>query len=306
MNVIFRTRWTQIALEVSAAAGDVIEPLLAELGAIATAREDAAAQPWYEESPGETSPWRRVRVTALFEPSLALDRIRKAIAPHVGAAALATWSTMAIEDRDWVRAAQEAWRPMRFGQRLWICPSWCEPPDAAAVIVRLDPGGAFGTGSHASTAQCLEWLEGQPLAGRALLDYGCGSGILALAALALGAERAWACDIDPQALAAAAANAAANALGPRLWLGPPQGLPPIDVDLVVANILSGTLAKLAPELARHQRQGGELLLAGILAEQKDGVLAAYAPAYAMRAVSELDGWVLLHGDRGAAPPLQCP
>ena len=185
--------------------------------------------------------------------------------------------------------------PMRFGDGLWVCPSWCEPPAGAAVVVRLDPGVAFGTGTHESTALCLEWLDAAGVAGLSVIDYGCGSGILGIAALALGARRVQAVDIDPQALAATADNAARNALAERITVhGPGEALEAADV--VVANILAGPLVDLAPTLLTALRPGGRVALAGVTVEQLPRVWAAYEPAVAWRAPRCAGAWALAVGD----------
>jgi ribosomal protein L11 methyltransferase len=191
----------------------------------------------------------------------------------------------------------DEYHPMRFGQHLWIVPSWSEPPAPEAVNILLDPGLAFGTGIHPTTALCLEWLDAHPPTGKLVVDYGCGSGVLAIAALRLGARHAWAVDIDPQALTATEDNADKNGIAAgNLYTAGPDGLPPMQADLVMANILAGPLVELAPELTQLLAPGGRLLLSGILAEQADEVRRAY-PEIDWQAHSEREQWACLAGQR---------
>ena len=207
----------------------------------------------------------------------------------------------ALEERDWVRAWLDHFHPMRFGRRLWICPSCQTPPDPEAVNIRLDPGLAFGTGAHPSTALCLEWLDSADLRGQTLLDYGCGSGILAIAAAKLGAQRVWAVDIDPQALMASDDNAAENEVEDRIELADPSELPAtLTVDILIANILAGVLIRLAPELARRVKPGGRLALAGILEAHADAVHAVFNRDFIFGSRRQREDWVLLEGRRREA------
>ena len=189
-------------------------------------------------------------------------------------------------------------QPMRFGQRLWIVPSWHEAPEPEAVNLLLDPGLAFGTGTHPTTSLCLQWLDGEPVQGLQVLDFGCGSGILAIAALLLGAERAVGTDIDVQALEASRENANRNGIDPaRFPLYLPADLPGEPADVVVANILAGPLVGLAEQITRLTRIGGRLALSGILAEQAEDVRAAYAGCFDLEPTATLDGWVRISGTR---------
>lgn len=189
-------------------------------------------------------------------------------------------------------------QPLRFGQRLWIVPSWHQPPEPQAVNLHLDPGLAFGTGTHPTTALCLEWLDGQSLHDCNVLDFGCGSGILAIAALLLGAKQACGTDIDPQALEASRDNATRNGIdAARFPLYLPSEMPADTFDLVLANILAGPLVQLAPTISQHVRQGGHLVLSGILAEQAEEVRAAYQADFILDPTAEKDGWVRISGVR---------
>ncbi|MEW6692942.1 MAG: 50S ribosomal protein L11 methyltransferase, partial [Pseudomonadota bacterium] len=200
-----------------------------------------------------------------------------------------------VEDQDWERAWMDQFQPLRFGEKLWIVPSWIEAPDAEAVNILLDPGLAFGTGTHPTTALCLEWLDGADMAGKTVLDYGCGSGILAIAALKLGATDAWGIDIDPQALTATRDNAARNGIeASRLHTGLPGALPKDALfDVLLANILMGPLIELAPTLTGHVRPGGRLVLSGLLGEQAEEVMAAYAADFDFDPPALKEGWARL-------------
>ena len=208
-----------------------------------------------------------------------------------------------LPDQDWTRAWMDAFKPMQFGKRLWVCPKHIEPPDPLAVNLRLDPGLAFGTGTHPTTSLCLRWLDTHvsPQSGyRNVLDYGCGSGILAVAAIMLGAESADCVDIDEQALQATRGNAEANQVLPRIsTCQPPELEASREYELVLANILSGPLTELAPVLAKHCRAGGDIVLSGILSDQAEAVRMASSGFFNMTTTETLDDWVLLHGKRNA-------
>src|SRR5690606_27405757 len=203
-----------------------------------------------------------------------------------------------IADQDWERSWMDNFQPMRFGQRLWIVPSWHDAPDPEGVNLLLDPGLAFGTGTHPTTALCLEWLDGQDVRGQHAIDFGCGSGILAIAALLLGAERVTGTDIDPQALEASRDNAQRNGIADaRFALYLPEAMPSEPADLLLANILAGPLVSLAPQLISLVKPGGRIALSGILAEQTDDILAAYDSAFTLDPVAEKDGWIRVTGVR---------
>lgn len=236
-------------------------------------------------------------VVGLFDLSFDLKSIRDHLCAKMGWMRLPDHGIDRIDDRDWVRAWADHFQPLRFGSRLWVCPTTCEPPDPDAVNVILDPGLGFGTGAHATTALCLEWLDGHDLRGVQVIDYGCGSGILAVAAAKLGAGRVWAVDIDPLALEASAHNVDKNQVGDRVVVTTPESLPSDPVDVLTANILSGPLIDLAPHFARHVRPSGRIILAGILDRQARQVQAAYQPWFEMDAPVLRDDWVRLEGRR---------
>ena len=204
-----------------------------------------------------------------------------------------------LADREWSRAWMDYFQPMSFGQRLWVVPQDYQAPVADAVNLRLDPGLAFGTGTHPTTALCLNWLDSQELNGRLVLDYGCGSDILAIAAVLLGASSAWAVDNDEQALIATRDNARNNEVDSRIHTCMPDQLAAIQFDICVANILAGPLCTLASRMAQAVRTGGQIILSGNLLEQADEVRSCYQPWFAMDFMREREGWVLLQGMRNA-------
>lgn len=284
--------WQQLLIALPAGDPAPVEDWLAEQGALAVTLEDAADDPVLEPLPGEMPLWREVRIKALFAEAAATAALSAALSERFGAVEH-RWEQLA--DRVWERAWMDDFRPMRFG-RLWVCPAGMSPDTGDdATVVRLDPGLAFGTGRHATTALCLEWLSELPLAGRCVLDFGCGSGLLAIAALRLGADRVLAVDIDEQALAATRTNAAANGVADRVELA---GAPDAQrYDVVVANVLAGPLVRLAPTLAAALRPGGVIGLSGILEQQVDEVIAAYDPWVTPGPVRLREGWALLPGAR---------
>ncbi len=294
--------WLQIAFDCDREHLEAAEGALEAAGALSVTLADAADEPVLEPAPGAMPLWRATRVTALFDTDADLDALQARLLAALGVDRLPRLALETLEDRAWEREWMARFRPMRFGERLWICPSWSEPPAADAVNIRLDPGLAFGTGTHPTTALCLEWLDAHPPADRTVIDYGCGSGILSLAAARLGAARVVATDIDPQALAATRSNAEHNGIGPDvLETGLPEALPALQADLVLANILSGPLVELEPVLARHTRPGGRIVLSGILAEQAERVVAAYGDDFELDPLAREEDWVRISGRRRPAP-----
>lgn len=289
--------WLQVRLAITPEQAQTYEDALLEVGAVSVTFMDAEDQPIFEPDLGTTPLWSHTHLLALFEadvdPAPLLAHLEL-----LTAAALPEHQIERIEDQDWERSWMDNFQPMRFGRRLWIVPSWHEAPQPEAVNLLLDPGLAFGTGTHPTTALCLEWLDGQDLAGCTVLDFGCGSGILAIAALLLGAERAIGTDIDPQALEASRDNAGRNGIAPeRFPLYLPEQLPQQQADVVVANILAGPLVQLAPRITSLVKPGGRLALSGILAEQAEEVRIAYADAFELEPTAEKDGWVRIGGVR---------
>lgn len=287
----------QIALELDAADAQAGEDLFMEHGALSVTLQDPGGEPVLEPAPGENPLWPRLTLVALFDPSVDAVALRAAAVAGLGERVLAGWREETLEDRAWERAWMDDFVPMRFGRRLWICPSTYQVSDEDAVVVRLDPGLAFGTGTHPTTALCLRWLDGQDLRGVHLLDYGCGSGVLAIAALLLGADHCLGIDNDPQALLASRENAERNGVSHRLMLAGADEPVSEPADIVVANILSSVLITLAPRITALVRPGGRLALSGILDTQLDGVTEAYAGAFDLDPPQHQGDWVLLTGRR---------
>lgn len=292
--------WQRVVLVVPGAQAEALAAALEAQGALSTEIGDAGAASdtetaVYGEPGASAALWPRCRVSALFAEqapvSAAVDRAIDASDVQ----ALAAASIDRLEDADWVALTQGQFAPIRAGERIWIVPTWHEPPVPDAVNITLDPGAAFGTGSHPTTRLCLEWLEREVRPGDTVLDYGCGSGVLAIAALKLGAARAIAVDIDPLALEAARYNSQRN--GVHLEIVDAQRAFRGEARLTVANILSNPLRMLAPVIASHTAPGGSIALSGILEEQASGVIAAYAPWARLEAAASDGPWVLLAGPR---------
>jgi len=295
--------WQRVDLVVEGARAEGLADALAEAGAVSTELADAAEGTGEEHAifaePGSASAtWPRCRVSALFPADVEVAPRIAAACDESGAALLAPAAIERVADADWVALTQRQFQPIRAGERLWIVPTWHAPPEPDAINVFLDPGSAFGTGSHPTTRLCLAWLERNVRRGDGVLDYGCGSGILAIAAMKLGASRARAVDIDPLALEAARYNARAN--GVRVEVVDAHLGFPGDARITVANILANPLRMLAPTIASHTRPGGAIALSGILEAQADEVIAAYAPWAALEAAEREAGWVLVAGTRHAA------
>jgi ribosomal protein L11 methyltransferase len=280
-----------------------VEAALFESGATAITFSDRGDEPVLEPRPDEVRLWRDTLVRALFdlkdarsiEAAQSLGRLAQLLGEHITECA----RVRAVESRDWERVWLRDWKPMRFGRRLWVCPTGAPAPEETeAVVVRLDPGLAFGTGTHPTTALCLEMLDTLPLAGRTLVDYGCGSGILGISALKLGAARVTAVDLDPQALVATRDNAVRNGVADRLEI---QGVPPRleAACCVFANILADPLVELEPVLSAACLPKGVLFLSGLLKSQAHAVKAAYGASFAIVQVIERGDWCGIHARRNS-------
>lgn len=290
--------WLSITVQTLARYEERLSSALEDLGALAITLLDARDQPIYEPPPGKTPLWNRLTVQALFPGTADARALLFALSALQPGLDLARARVGHLDERDWQRAWMDDFRPMRFGRSLWIVPSGHEQPAAAgddgAVVLHLDPGLAFGSGSHATTALCLAWLDGVRPHGLRVLDFGCGSGVLAVAAARLGADTVIAVDNDPQALTATADNAAANQVAGQVQVVAAGDWQPAgDCDVVVANILANTLVALAPRLVAAMRPGGLLALSGVLPGQGDEVAAAYADLGIELAAHAHDGWLLL-------------
>ncbi len=284
------SHWQQLAVRLPGTAAEAVQQQLEEAGALSITWLDAEDQPLLEPAPGEQPVWDEVILKALFEAGTDLNALRGQLEARPG---LRWLGVETLRDQVWERAWMDQFQPMRFGQRLWIVPSSHAVPETAEVVLHLDPGLAFGTGTHATTALCLQWLDAHPPQGLKVLDYGCGSGVLALAALLLGAEQAVGVDIDPQALEASLENARRNRLQNRLTVYTPETQPEGCYPLVLANILAGPLCDMAETLAARVAPGGTLVLSGILAEQADTVRNAYAPLLRFQQQENQDDWIRL-------------
>ena len=291
------TDWIQIKLRTTNQSADTIAELLEQLGALAVSYTDAEDSPILEPKPGERRLWPNTEVTGLLEqgtdPKPILAVLKQLLGDHIPMVATT------LEDKNWIRAWMDQFKPLKFGQHLWICPSWLSVDEKDSVVVMLDPGLAFGTGTHPTTSLCLSYLDSLDLKDKDVLDYGCGSGILAIAALKLGAKSATGVDIDEQALIASKENAKRNGVEDKLQLvmGTDKKLDLPQFPITVANILAGPLAELEPIIASLTQSGGKLALSGILTEQADTVIEAYSKDFVMNKVKDLDGWALLTGTK---------
>ena len=288
--------WQQVILHSTSEHQEAISELLENAGAASVTFQDAADQPVLEPLPGETPLWDSLIITGLYPLDTDLTQLLLMLEVQRAGWNISDVVVEQLEDRPWVREWMDNFHPMQFGKRLWIYPSWSKAPDDASVKILLDPGLAFGTGNHPTTALCLEWLDGEDLAGKTVLDYGCGSGILAIAAAKLGARHIMATDIDPQALEATRENCRRNDIAEGLVTTLlPEELEAGTYDVVVANILAGPLVSLASTLLAQLKPGGRLALSGILDEQRDSIIDSYAPALTDHHITVKEDWIRLIG-----------
>lgn len=288
------SQWIQLNIEASPQQNEQIEDAVLDAGAVSVTLQDAADQPILEPGVGETPLWDNCILTALFPASVDTHATTDQINAFLPFPIKADWEL--VEDKDWSQEWKKHFKPISCSQgRLWICPSWIDAPKADAVNLRLDPGLAFGTGSHPTTMLCLNWLEKQSLKGKTVIDFGCGSGILGIAALLLGAEKVWAIDNDPQALLASRDNAQRNGIDDdRLITLLPEQIPSeAKADIMVANILAKPLIDLADQIIALTLSESQLCLSGILSHQIDQVSAAYSNSFAFEPATLEDDWVQL-------------
>lgn len=290
--------WLQIAVNTTKENAERAEDCLFSAGAQTVTLTDAADQPILEPGVNEVPIWNAVIITGLFNFDDNQQPLLDAIDHCLGGTTYSC-STQILEDQNWTRAWMDHYHPMQFGERLWVCPLHLEPPEADAINLRLDPGLAFGTGTHPTTSLCLRWLDSNIKDQNTLLDYGCGSGILAIAACMLGVEQSDGVDIDPQALLATHSNAEINNVIKKVNTYLPEDYlkqhSTTQYDIVMANILSGPLAELAPTLAQHTKQNGDIVLSGILREQAETVLDTYSEFFDMDEAVFDEDWTMLHG-----------
>ncbi|MDO8989364.1 MAG: 50S ribosomal protein L11 methyltransferase [Sideroxyarcus sp.] len=291
--------WLTLAVRAEAEYAEALSEALLARGALSVDMLDADADTPDEQAifgePGEptSAVWQHNLVNALFESGTPVEDILQACCTELGIAVIPEHRIETLEESDWVRLTQAQFDPIRISQRLWIVPTWHEPTDPTAINIALDPGLAFGTGSHPTTRLCLRWLDTNIKGGETVLDYGCGSGILAIAAMKLGAGSAIGVDVDAQAVIASRDNATANQVSADFYL--PDGIQLVQYDVVVANILTNPLRALAPLLAGATRTGGRIVLSGILAEQASEVMRIYAQWFDLAPAVLEDGWCCLSG-----------
>lgn len=292
--------WKQIRITTTAANAEIVSELLMAVGALAVTFEDAADQPIYE--PWQETPlWQKTFVCGLFDTAIDLEKIWKFLQEHTEKTAiLSVFVSETLADKDWIKETQKNFPPLKFGKKLWVVPSWEKINVPGSVIVLLDPGIAFGTGTHETTSLCLEWLEENIKPHDRVIDYGCGSGILGIAALKLGARQVWAIDHDPQALAATRNNAKNNQLSKeQIITATPEQTPPWQANILVANILAQPLIALAPTFAKLVKDKGKVVLSGILREQADNVNKSYFTWFKMLPATFKNEWARLEGIRRA-------
>jgi ribosomal protein L11 methyltransferase len=286
--------WYQLSVNTAEKSAETISDLFTSLGAVSVTYMDAEDQPVYEPQPGATIIWSNTRVIGLFELDCDPDIIRSTIENLQ--LELKNWQQEIIKDRAWERSWMDYYQPMKFADKLWVCPTDQEQHEANTVCLILDPGLAFGTGTHPTTALCLEWLASHDLADKNIIDYGCGSGILAVAAILLGAKQAIAIDIDPQALTATHDNAKKNSVANKITTWLPEQFhqqSPQQADIVLANILAKPLIELAEPISSLVKPGGLLILSGILTEQADEVCNIYYPAMHISPPTIKEDWCRL-------------
>lgn len=288
--------WIQLKLNATSENAEMIGELLMECGALSATFTDSHDTPIFEPAPGETRLWGDTDITGLYEADSDMDIVVAALHNSPLLSNNFAHKIEQLEDKDWEREWMDNFHPMQFGERLWICPSWKPVPDENAVNVMLDPGLAFGTGTHPTTALCLAWLDGQDLQDKVVIDFGCGSGILAIAALKLGAKRVIGIDIDPQAITASRDNAQRNNVSEQLELYLPADMPEgILADVLVANILAGPLRELSTSIEALIKKNGSLALSGILEQQAEELIEVYGQWFNMDRAEIKEEWARLSG-----------
>ncbi|MDH3325338.1 MAG: 50S ribosomal protein L11 methyltransferase [Gammaproteobacteria bacterium] len=289
--------WIQLTFLTSAEVAEKLSDLMHDYGAVAVTLKEGGAEEIFEPPIGETPLWQDTQVVGLFEGDQSIETTLSLIKQNLALDDFPEYQQTRIEDQDWERAWLADFKPMQFGKKLWIVPSAYEPVDKDAVNIFLDPGLAFGTGTHPTTALCLAWLDEHKVIGQDVIDYGCGSGVLGIAAAKLGAKMISAVDIDPQAITATDANSEKNNVAENIESYLPESFPEKAADLLLANILANPLMDLAEHFAELLKDSGQVVLSGILEEQAEDVLAVYRQYFNMGPVVTLDGWVMLQGKK---------
>lgn len=288
--------WLQLIIASDENSADKISDALMDHGAVSATLQDMQDQPVLEPALGTTPMWSQTRVIGLFDANEDLNQVVKNVETQLQQT-LPNWKAEPLEDKDWIRAWMDNFKPMQFGHKLWVVPSTFAPPHPDAINILLDPGLAFGTGTHPTTSMCLEWLDAHPPVGQQIIDFGCGSGILAIAGILLGATKAEAIDLDPQALLATKDNAEKNRVQDKISTHLPEKFEKQQTSLLLANILAAPLITLAPYFAELTLLHGNIVLSGILAEQANDVLGAYQPYFDIAIWKQQDDWVCLAGMR---------
>lgn len=289
--------WIQLTLITKEDYARPLGDILMANGAQAVTYRDAKDAPIFEPPPGEIQLWALTQVTGLYPAETNMTPILNNLKKVSFLPKPLQYKTDQLEDKDWEREWMDNFKPIDFGHDLWIVPSWHEAPNPSATNILLDPGMAFGTGTHPTTSMCLQWIAEHDLSGKHVVDFGCGSGILGIAALKRGAVHCLGTDIDQQALIATRDNAVLNGVSEQFNVYLPEQAPVTQVDVVVANILAGPLQELAPAILSYLKPGGYLAMSGILARQAEAVMAAYADAIEFQPVRQQDEWCFLHGQR---------
>jgi len=294
--------WQQLRFQLQSEHLETIEQFLLDQGALSVTYLDAEDQAVFQKEPGSTPLWNNICVVSLFSESACLDAVLFWLQQHPAVGSEADIKIEVLEDQEWERSWMADFEAMQFGNKLWICPSWQTPPDPDAITIMLDPGLAFGSGTHETTSLCLQWLEQNCTAGATVIDYGCGSGVLAIAAALLGASRVIAVDNDPQAITATRENAERNHIDRAListYLPDdlPQAVEDEQADILLANILAEPLLQLAAKFAQLVKPGGKLVLSGLLQEQAEQMLSCYQPWFRMEEPRINGDWVRLLGTR---------
>ncbi|MDD5113715.1 MAG: 50S ribosomal protein L11 methyltransferase [Methylobacter sp.] len=289
--------WQQISVITDEDSAPKLADFFDSLGAVSVTYMDAEDEPVYEPAIGETKIWSNTQVIALYELDAEPELIKSMVCQQFTNAPLEHWLIEDVEDQAWERAWMEYYHPMKFADKLWVCPTGQEQHEPGTVCLILDPGLAFGTGTHPTTALCLEWLASHDLTGKTVIDYGCGSGILAVAAVLLGAKEAHAVDIDPQAITATQDNATKNSVQNKIRCYLPEQFTAFEADIVLANILAKPLIEMSTQISSLVSKGGDLVLSGILEEQAESVMSAYQPFISMAEPVQQEDWIRLEGIR---------
>lgn len=289
--------WLQLIIHTQNHEVETLSEVLTGLGALSVTCQDDADTPIYEPPPGSTPLWSATKVVALFEDKVNTKELIESLTSQWESLRESHWEIQELEDRQWETQWMDHFNAIQFGRRLWICPSWQAPPDPDGVNIMLDPGLAFGTGTHPTTALCLEWLDQHPVQGKNVLDFGCGSGVLAIAAGLLGAENVWATDIDAQALLATRSNSENNKLKNKIEVVEVDQLPQLQYDILLANILANPLMELAPKFASYVKPGGHIVISGFLQHQVDDLTDHYSKWFNINERYTRDDWLALAGTR---------